>query len=169
MAIIGNGSIAKLLNDREGFVFFAAGISNSQIVWDINESRREGTRLGEEFGRASARGDMFVYFSTISVFTQQTAYTKHKSWMEAAIKIIATPDKWPYTIIRLGNVWECTNPNTFINAYKSNPYEPREEYKYMISKKQLNFITDNLPRTGQHEISIFGELLSVKECLNRIK
>lgn len=167
MAIIGKGSLAKLLNDRDGFVFFASGLSNSQMQWDIQKTKEEGTRLGEEFGRSSARGEMFVYFSSISIFTHDTPYTKHKLWIESVLKIIAKTGNWPYTIIRLGNIWECTNPNTFINAYKANPYEPRDEYKYMISKEQLNFITDNLPATGQHEISIFGDLLKVSECLKR--
>jgi hypothetical protein len=163
--IIGNGSIAKLLNDRDGFVFFAAGLSDSQMQWDIEKTREEGKRIGEEFGRSSARGHMFVYFSTISIFTHQTPYTKHKLWIEATIKIIGEAGDWPYTIIRLGNVWECTNQKTFINAYKRQPYEPRDEYKYMISKEQLNFITDNLPKTGKHEISIFGEMVLVKDAL----
>lgn len=154
--IIGHGSIANLLNDREGFVFFAAGVSNSQLV-EPKEILRESKRLYD----FKDDDRMFVYFSSISIFTNKTHYTENKKVNEWRIR------SWfkNYTIIRIGNVWECTNPNTFINAYKANPYEPRDEYKYMISKKQLNLITDNLPRTGQHEISIFGEMKKVKECL----
>lgn len=159
--IIGKGSIASMLNDREGFVFFAAGVGDSKCL-DVSEYMKEVDRV---FDLAENHYEMFVYFSSISIFTTKTPYTYHKQLMEKHIKNMFLNS----CIIRLGNVWECTNPNTFINAYKNKPYEPREEYKYMISKKQLNLITDNLPRTGQHEISIFGELLSVKECLNRIK
>lgn len=162
MAIIGNGSIAKLLNDREGFVFFAAGISNSQAKRNIEESNREAKLLADHVMNANKKQLlMVVYFSTISIFYRNSDYTFHKRLMENQLKGTAVN----YTIIRLGNIWECTNPNTFINAYKSNPYEPRYEYKYMIGKKQLNLITDNLPRTGQHEISIFGEMVLVKDVL----
>jgi hypothetical protein len=71
-----------------------------------------------------------------------------------------------YNIIRLGNIWECTNPNTFINYIKSHPEaEIREEVKYMIHKEQLLLLTDNLPLVGKHEISVFGEMKLVKDCL----
>lgn len=165
--IIGNGSIAKLLNDREGFVFFASGESNSSALSMAGRIREHGL-LGEWLGKSGNRS-MFVYFSTISVFTNDSFYVKHKRNVEETIKECCAPYDWNYTIIRLGNVWECTNPNTFINAYNREPYEPRDEYKFMISKEQLNFITDNLPRTGKHEISIFGEMLKVKDCLERAK
>ena len=165
--IIGNGSIAKLLNDREGFLFFAAGVSDSAMgnydYFQNPERQREHKLFFEHAKTANQNKMMFVYFSTISKFIKFTDYTLHKNTMEFCIRDFCEN----YTIIRLGNVWECTNPNTFINAYKVKPYEPRDEYKYMISKEQLNFITDNLPRTGKHEISIFGELLTVKECLKR--
>jgi nucleoside-diphosphate-sugar epimerase len=157
--IIGTGSIAKLLNDREGFVFFASGVSDSSCKSGI-EFVRECSLIREYW---PSEFSMFVYFSTISIFTTYTPYTQHKLECEHLIRQHFKNS----TIIRIGNIWECTNPNTFINAYKRQPYEPRDEYKYMISKKQLNFITDNLPRTGKHEISIFGEALKVSECLKR--
>lgn len=162
MAIIGSGSIAKLLNDRDGFIFYAAGISDSfhdgSNVWEDREMNDLSQYLHSDFN-----GKMFVYFSTISIFTKQSPYTVHKKNVEVFIR----KEFHNYTLVRLGNIWECTNPNTFINAYKAKPYEPREELKYMISKEQLNFITDNLPTTGKHEISIFGECLKVSECLKR--
>jgi hypothetical protein len=156
--IIGSGSIAKLLNDREGFIFFAAGISDSQSHCLFSQRLRESKLITDNVTKHPSA--MFVYFSTISIFTLESWYTKHKKGMENVVRGIRN-----HTIVRLGNVWECTNPSTFINAYKRQPYEPRDEYKYMISKEQLNFITDNLPRTGQHEISIFGEMRLVKDCL----
>jgi len=154
--IVGSGSLSKLLNDREGVIFFAAGVGDSQCVDDIQYLREAKLLL-------SFRNDerMFVYFSSISKFLVKSRYIENKKINEWRIK------SWfnNFTIIRIGNIWECTNPNTFINAYKRQPYEPREEYKYMISKEQLNFITDNLPLKGKHEISVFGELLTVAECL----
>lgn len=162
--IIGNGSIAKILNDRDGFIFFAAGISNSQMdgngYW-VGQKFREHSLLTDHIKEAFDIGYMIVYFSTISKFFKESPYIQHKNNMERVIKSLCDN----YCIINLGNIWECTNPNTFINAYKSNPYEPREEYKYMISKDQLLFITDNLPIIGKHEISIFGEMKKVIECI----
>lgn len=163
--IIGNGSIAKLLNDRKGFTFFASGISNSKSDCSIPERNREHELLANEIEKANSKKQMFVYFSTISIFFSHSEYAYHKKFVEMAVK----HDAKNYCIIRLGNIWECTNPYTFINAYKNKPYEPKDEYRYMISKEQLNFITDNLPRTGKHEISIFGEALKVSECIKRIK
>lgn len=158
--IIGSGSIARLLNDRNGFLFFAAGVSDSSIEVDRSpDIHREFESLID----ASNLDFMFVYFSSISVFTTKSRYTAHKLAAENFIKT----NFENYTIIRLGNIWECTNPHTFINAYKNMPYKLRDEYKYMISKEQLNFITDNLPKTGKHEISVFGEALKVEECLKR--
>lgn len=160
--IYGSGSLSKLLKDRQYVMFFAAGASNSQTVTEP-EYIRESFELGLMMKHAAVNDMMFVYFSSISVFTKDSQYTRHKKAMENIVRGTAEM----FTIIRLGNIWECTNPNTFINAYKRETYEPRDEYKYMISKKQLNFITDNLPTTGKHEISIFGEMLKVSECLKR--
>jgi hypothetical protein len=75
-----------------------------------------------------------------------------------------------YNIIRLGNIWECTNPHTFRNAIyakkaKGDPVEIRDEWKYMIHADQLNMIVQGLPLTGKNEISVFGEMKKVSDCL----
>lgn len=158
--IVGHGSLSKLINDRERFIFFAAGVSNSLEVTDCDVMRECGI-LRSACNISTLMEYMFVYFSSISVFTNKTRYQEHKMKMEEIIRLEANH----FTILRIGNIWECTNPHTFINSYKTKPYEPRDEYKYMISKEQLNFITDNLPRTGKHEISIFGEMRKIKDCL----
>src|SRR5687768_14508004 len=135
--IVGRGSIAKLLKDREGFIFFASGVSDSNSLVSIEKFGREHDTLLQFAGDERC----LVYFSTISHFAKLSSYTIHKMKMETFVK------SWfpNYVIVRLGNIWECTNPNTFINAYKAKPYEPRDEWKYMISAEQLRFITDNLP------------------------
>lgn len=171
--IIGNGSIARLLNDRPRFIFFASGISDSEmddsLYWS-GQKYREHSMLTDAIKNAFDEELMLVYFSTISKFTKDSPYIRHKKEMERVIRDLADD----FCIINLGNVWGCTNPNTFINKMeywerqdKLLPSMIRDEYKYMTTRKQLNFITDNLPRRGQHEISIFGEMLKVKECLNR--
>jgi hypothetical protein len=161
MAIIGGGSLAKLINDREGFTFFASGVGDSGSAVLYAEFLREHDMLLEFAGD----DECLVYFSTISKFYKMSPYIRHKLKMETLVRL------WfpNWVILNLGNIWECTNHHTFINAYKAKPYEPKDEYRYMISREQLNFITDNLPKTGKHEISIFSEMLKVSECLKRIK
>lgn len=159
--IIGNGSLAKLLEDRVWFLFFAAGASNSSNVTE-SDVVRESLELGRQLRHAHDENLMFVYFSSISVFFNDNSYTRHKKNMENIVRSMAKH----YTIIRLGNIWECTNPNTFLNAFKTNPnLQVRDEYKYMISKQQLLDVTSGLRARGQHEISVFGEMLKVSQCL----
>lgn len=153
--IVGKGSIAKMLNDREGAIFFASGVSNSQHV-NLPMMMREADLLWEY---ANDKKCLF-YFS--SIVKKDTAYGLHKLAMEERVK------SWfdNYCIIRIGNVWECTNPNTFRNYISNHPEaEVRDEIKYMISKKQLLLITDNMPLVGKNEISVFGEMKKVKDCL----
>lgn len=159
--IIGSGNIASALRDRAGVLFFAAGVSNSQCE-DQREYQRDLLRIFEYHDT----GHMFVYFSSISVFTKISLYTSHKLQCERII----TEHVKNYCIIRLGNLDWDTNPNTFINYIRSKKakgelYEIRDEFKFMISKEQLRFVTDNLPLTGKHVISIFGEMKKVKDCL----
>lgn len=164
--ILGTGSIAMLLkpHDREGFVFCAAGISNSQFNGDINQIIKEVLFIGKESAILFKDHEMFVYFSTISIYSgDYTHYTNHKRRMEDLVR----SNFENYCILRIGNIWECTNQHTFRNAFKIKPYEPRNELKYMISKEQLIFVTNNLPRTGKHELSIFGEMVTVKDALAR--
>lgn len=158
--ILGGGSVAKLLNDRDDVVFFASGVSNS-THFNGSDIGRELFYLETAIEESNKMNFMFVYFSSIAVFTHTGNYVSHKKQMERKVKDEAKN----YSIIRIGNIWECTNPNTFINAYKTKPYEPRDEYRYMISKEQLNFVTDNLPTAGKHEISIFGEMVTIKDAL----
>lgn len=160
--IIGSGDIASVLNDREGAIFFASGVSNS-MCRDLNEFKRESNLLES----IKDDGRCIFYFSSIAIFNNHySTYLFHKKTMEIRIS------QWfkNYNIIRLGNIDWGKNPHTFINAIKakranSEPVEIRDEWKYMISKEQLLLLTDNLPLKGKHEISIFGEMKKVKDCL----
>lgn len=167
--IVGKGSLSKLINDRMNFLFFVSGIADSRVGCDEDRKakhERESKMLFNWIGAANHERKMLVYFGTISKFMDKSYYIDHKLAMEAMIRELSDN----FTIINLGNVWECTNPNTFMNAMKAHAAKGGtlkifDEYKYMISKEQLNFVTDNLPRTGKHEISIFGEMKKVKDCL----
>jgi hypothetical protein len=161
--IIGHGDIASVLNDREGAIFFASGVSNSQ------EKRREEFERERDLLQWAYSLDPEVslfYFSSLSINFIDTPYTRHKNQMEVMIKTMF----FNYNIIRIGNINWGTNPNTFINFIKlkrerGEPVEIKDEWKYMISKEQLLLLTDNLPLTGKNEISVFGECKKVIDLI----
>lgn len=160
--IIGNGDIASILNDREGAIFFASGVSNSRCE-STNAFRREFDLL---MSLKEEKRSLF-YFSSIGLFfTPLSSYLWHKRTMEHTVRTCFQN----YNIIRIGNINWGTNPNTFINFIKlkrekGEPVEIRDEWKYMISKEQLLLLTDNLPLTGKNEISVFGECKKVKDLV----
>jgi hypothetical protein len=164
--IVGHGDIASVLNDREGVIFFASGVSNSQCT-DQLEFAAEWTKI-QLYDKTDK---MFVYFSSIicerpSEYPLLSEYLTHKQNCEYLVSNYFKT----YCIIRLGNIDWGKNPHTFLNFIrnkqaKGEPVEIRDEYKYMISKEQLLLITDNLPLTGQHEISVFGRMAKVKDLI----
>ena len=155
--IIGHGNIAKVLRDRDGAIFFASGVSNSQCT-DESEYQREKDLLKVLHNSYLS----LFYFSSLALDTKLTRYYTHKIQMELLVK----EHFKNYNIIRLGNLDWDENPHTFKNYIKANPSAPiRDEYKYMISKEQLLLLTDNLPLTGKNEISVFGEMKKVKDYL----
>jgi hypothetical protein len=162
--IIGRGDIASILNDREGAIFFVSGVSNS------NETRESEFMREMELLDTQDRTKCLFYFSSISVDDVEKVignkYLQHKRRMELLIK----SNFQNYNIIRIGNIAWGSNPNTFINYIKNKikngePVEIRDEYKYMIDKAQLVLLTDNLPLTGQNQISVFGRMAKVKDLL----
>jgi len=75
-----------------------------------------------------------------------------------------------YNIIRIGNIDWGKNPNTFLNYLRNKiknnePFEIKDEYRFMISKEQLLLLTDNLPLTGKNEINAFGTMKKVKDLI----
>lgn len=160
MSIIGRGDIGSVLNDREGAIFFASGVSNSQCE-NSDQYLREVKLL-----LTQCKDQCLFYFSTISIYNSNTMYAHHKRLMEQVI----IGNFLNYNIIRIGNISWGSNPHTFLNAMRTKiaqgeSIEIRDEYKYMISKKQLLLLTDNLPLTGRNEINVFGEMKKVKDLL----
>ena len=160
--IIGTGDIASVLNDRDGAIFFAAGVSNSSET-------RESEFLREiELLEKQDRNKCIFYFSSIAIddLSKNNQYIQHKRRMELLIK----SNFENYNIIRIGNITWGSNPNTFINYIKNKikngeSVEIKDEYKYMIDKEQLVLLTDNLPLIGQNQISVFGKMAKVKELI----
>jgi nucleoside-diphosphate-sugar epimerase len=160
--IVGKGDIASILNDREGAIFFAAGVSKSTEIKE-SEFMREIELLDKQ-----DKTKCLFYFSTIALddVNKNNQYHAHKRRMELLIKF----NFENYNIIRIGNITWGSNPNTFINYIKNKikngePVEIKDEYKYMIDKEQLVLLTDNLPLIGQNQISVFGRMAKVKELI----
>jgi nucleoside-diphosphate-sugar epimerase len=163
--IIGSGDIASILNDRDDFIFFAAGVSNSRET-DEERYSWEKHRLMTFIEMANALEKSLVYFGSFACYFSLSRYTVHKLEMEQMIKEACNN----YSIIRIGNITWGKNPNTFINFIRNKiaageEFEIRDEFKYIISKEQLLFITDNLPMTGKNEISVFGDCKKVKDII----
>ena len=160
--IIGKGDIASVLNDRDGAIFFASGVSNSNETRD-SEFMREIELLDKQ-----DKTKCIFYFSSIAIddMSKNSQYLQHKRNMELLVK----SNFKNYNIIRIGNITWGSNPNTFINYIKNKKskgesVEIKDEYKYIIDKEQLVLLTDNLPLIGQNQISVFGRMAKVKELI----
>jgi len=159
--IIGNGSLAKLLDNVPNAVLFASGVGNSQCN-DKAEFERESKLLQKiRLGKF----ERIVYFSSLLCERPTNPYYYHKLSMEALISRVF---RGQYMIIRIGNIWECTNPNTFINYLRSHhDAEIKDEYRYMVHASDINqAITEWIGIKDR--ISLYGEALKVKECLSRL-
>jgi hypothetical protein len=162
--IIGRGDIASILNDREGAIFFVSGVSNS-LEKRESEYEREYKLLSEQ-----DKTKCIFYISSITIDNKEkfeiSRYLQHKKQMEDYIKSSFKN----YNIIRIGNISWGSNPNTFLNYIKSKvknnePFFVSDEYKFMINEKQLLSLTDNLPIDSQNQISVFGQMVKVKDLI----
>ena len=160
--IVGRGDIASVLNDRDGAIFFASGVSNS------NETRESEFMREIELLDKQDKTKCIFYFSSITVddMSKNSQYLQHKRNMELLVK----SNFENYNIIRIGNITWGSNPNTFINYIKNKKskgesVEIKDEYKYVIDKEQLVLLTDNLPLTGQNTICVFGRMAKVAELV----
>jgi hypothetical protein len=161
--IVGKGDIASILNDREGAIFFASGVSKSTETNEL-EFWREIELLDKQ-----DKTKCLFYFSSITLDDMSkigNQYLAHKRRMELLVK----SNFKNYNIIRIGNISWGSNPNTFINYIKNKikneePVEIKDEFKYLIDKEQLLLLTDNLPLVGQNIISVFGRMAKVNELI----
>ena len=151
--IIGDGDLASVLPESNGFLYFASGVSNSQCT-DEKEYDKEIDLLLKQDKHAH-----IVYFSTLAIYYSDTRYVLHKWQMESLVK-----EYFPrYTIIRLGNITWGKNPNTLINYLKAHPKAKiKDEYRYICDKDEfLHWI--NLIPSWPDTMNITGKRLKVKE------
>lgn len=157
MPILGHGDIASVLTDKEGYLFFVSGVSNSQ------ETNEEAYRREIELLSQQDTNLHIVYVSTLAVFYSDTRYTQHKLFMEAFIK-----ERFArYTIIRIGNITWGTNPHTLINYLHAHPdAEIRDEYRYIVTQDEFLHWIDMIPEWSC-ELNITGKRMKVKEIYDQ--
>ena len=161
--IVGNGDIASAIKPREGFLFFASGVSNSQET-DEREYNREIEILKQQ-----PKDRRVVYFSSLSIFYKNERYQQHKITMEGIVKTIFQD----WCIVRLGNITWGNNPNTIINYFKYQ-IKKREipiienTQRFLIDKEQFQYWMAHLP-DWNCEMNIPGKMMTVKEIVQEIK
>jgi len=115
--VIGNGMIAKRFEtyqDKNQFVIFASGVSNSKSTND-DEYKRETELLQTTI--ATNKEKTIVYFSTCNIYDpseNKSKYVSHKKKIEKYI----INSKCNYYIFRVSNaVGKSKNPNTILNFF----------------------------------------------------
>ena len=115
--VIGNGMIAKAFEsyrDKEGFIIFASGVSDSTSA-DTAAFEREIKLVYNTIINNS--GKLFAYFSTCSIYDssmQHSAYVHHKIKVENLIIKHCSP----FIIFRLTNpIGNTRNTHTVVNYF----------------------------------------------------
>ena len=161
--IIGNGDIGTTLKevDRDDLLFFASGVSNSRETRE-SEYQREIDLL-----TAQNKNKHIVYFSSLSVFYNDTRYARHKKHMEDLVRSTFKH----YTIVRMGNITWGKNPHTIINflrnRYKQGkPLEIQNTYRYIVDKDEFLHWINLIPK-WPCEMNITGQRLKIKQIVKK--
>ena len=162
--IVGNGSIASVLTDRDDLVFFASGVSNSTCV-DEKEYEREFNLL-----KTIPSDQHIVYFSNLGIYYKEDRYTNHKREIEEYIR-----DNFKsYTIVRIEVcVWAKT-PNTILNFFKrqlKEGIEPtiQDTTRYVLSLDEFLYWVNLIKSGVRNEMNIFGRKMTIVQIVDEIK
>lgn len=166
--ILGTGTIAKIIPDREGFTFFACGESNR---FELTDYRKKVER--ERILAHVDHETMFVYISGLHIYYPdggRSAYNEHKLNMEQLVK----NNFINYCIFRLGSVTWGDNPNTLINYIKNQikltgDCEAKPVYRYLHTKEELTHWFGMIPTKGKHEMNVTGRIVWVPDLVEQIK
>lgn len=159
--ILGHGDIASALKDREDWIFFASGVSNSQETRESEYQREKDLLLNQD------RRQHLVYFGSLCIFYSNSRYARHKKEMEELVR-----KNFPrYTILRLGNITWGKNPHTLINTLRRKvqrrePYQVQNVYRYLVNKNELRHWLKLIP-PWNCEMNITGKRLKVKDILKK--
>ena len=160
--ILGHGDIASVLVDREGFCFFASGVSNSGET-RASEYNREYTLL------LSQNPDLhLVYFSSLCVFYANTRYAEHKKFMEDMVRRFFSS----HTIIRLGNITWGVNPHTLINHLRAQrraglPLDIQDTTRYVVDLGEFLHWMSLIPEWNC-EMNITGRRMSIRQIVDEL-
>lgn len=162
--IIGNGNIAKVLEDRDDIVFFASGVSNSSCT-DENEYIREFNLL-----KTVPLDSHIVYFSNLGIYYKKDRYTKHKQDIEEYIR----NNFKSYTIVRIEVCEWVKTPYTILNVFKSQlsqGIEPTiyDTTRYVLSLEEFLYWIRLIQSGVKNEMNILGRKLTIAQIVEEIK
>jgi hypothetical protein len=162
--IVGSGSIAKVLTDRNDLVFFASGVSNSSCI-DEKEYEREFNLL-----KTIPIDQHIVYFSNLGIYYKKDRYTQHKINVEEYIR----NNYKTYTIVRIEVCEWVTTPNTILNVFKkqlSQGTEPviQDTTRYILSLNEFLYWVDLIQPGVRNEMNILGRKLTIAQIVEEIK
>jgi len=162
--IIGKGSIASVLEDRDDLVFFASGVSNSSCI-DEKEYEREFNLL-----KTVPTDKHVIYFSNLGVYYKQDRYTQHKCNVEEYIRNNYTS----YTIVRIEVCEWVKTPNTILNVFKrqlAEGIEPKTQdtTRYVLSLDEFLYWVKMIQSGVRNEMNILGRKLTIAQIVDEIK
>jgi len=161
--VIGSGDIASVLEPKEGFTYFASGVSNSQEVRESEYQREKDLLLQQD------PTQRLVYFGSLSIFYNDNRYAQHKREMEELIQ-----ESFPkYCIVRIGNIVWGENPNTIVNFFRNKvkqdePVEVRNVQRYVVDKGEFLHWISLIPDFNC-EINIPGKRMWASEILDGVR
>jgi hypothetical protein len=162
--IIGKGSIARILEDRDDLVFFASGVSNSSCK-DEKEYQREFNLL-----KTVPTDQHVVYFSNLGIYYKEDRYTQHKKEIEEYIR----NNYKSYTIVRIEVCEWVTTPHTILNFFKNQlnqGIEPiiQDTTRYVLSLDEFLYWVRMIKFGIRNEMNILGRKMTVAEIVEAIK
>jgi hypothetical protein len=136
--IVGNGLIAKAFNnyDKEEYIFFCSGVSDSKSISD-DGFLREANLLKKVISEAD-KEQCIIYLSTCSIdddYLKDSPYVTHKRAME---RLLATSAAC-YLVVRTSNVVGQHANNKTIFSYLVNKIRSGEPFELWVNAVR-NFI-----------------------------
>jgi hypothetical protein len=158
--VIGRGDIASVLEARDGFLYFASGVSNSR------EERESEFQREKDLLLAQPRDKHIVYFGSLSIFYSDSRYAQHKKEMESLVK----ENFDNYTIFRLGNITWGDNPNTIINFFREQkrqgiPLVVQDTERYVCDREEFDHWIGMIPEWSC-EMNVPGRRMKAIEIAN---
>lgn len=162
--IIGNGSIARVLDDREDLVYFASGVSNSLCV-DEDEYAREIALL-----KTVLPNQHIVYFSNLGIYYKKDRYTQHKQFVEEYIRNTFNS----YTIVRVEVLEWATTPTTILNYFKTCIKEGivppiQDTTRYVLGLSEFKYWLSLIQSGVKNEMNILGRCMTIEQIYQEVK